>query len=286
MSILDKFLAKRAGGNPNGEMVFMDHIEVLRWHIVRAFVAIIIASIVVFFNIEWVFQYIILGPANKDFIAYKWFCSLGKLMHVDALCMEPITVQFQNTELSGQFMMSFSSSFMIGFIAAFPYVFWEFWKFARPALTENELKHTRGIVFWASSLFLLGVLFSYFIIAPFTINFFATYKLSPQFENIITISNYYDTMSDLVFGMGIVFELPILVYILAKIGILTPKLMRDNRRYAIVIIMVLAAIITPPDWFSIFLVAIPLVLLYEVSINISARMTKEREKKAKETLPW
>lgn len=286
MSILDKFLAKRAGGNPNGEMVFMDHIEVLRWHIVRAFIAIIIASIVVFFNIEWVFQYVILGPANKDFIAYKWFCSLGKLMHVDALCMEPITVQFQNTELSGQFMMSFSSSFMIGFIAAFPYVFWEFWKFARPALTEKELKHTRGIVFWASSLFLLGVLFSYFIIAPFTINFFATYKLSPQFENIITISNYYDTMSDLVFGMGIVFELPILVYILAKIGILTPKLMRDNRRYAIVIIMVLAAIITPPDWFSIFLVAIPLVLLYEVSINISARLTKEREKKAKETLPW
>ncbi|MNS42164.1 twin-arginine translocase subunit TatC [Edaphocola flava] len=286
MSILDKFLAKRATGNPNGEMVFMDHIEALRWHIVRAFIAIIIASIFVFFNIEWVFQYVILGPANKDFIAYKWFCSLGKLLHVDALCMEPITVQFQNTELSGQFMMSFSSSFMIGFIAAFPYVFWEFWKFARPALTENELKHTRGIVFWASSLFLLGVLFSYFIIAPFTINFFATYKLSPQFDNIITISNYYDTMSDLVFGMGIVFELPILVYILAKIGILTPKLMRDNRRYAIVIIMVLAAIITPPDWFSIFLVAIPLVLLYEVSINISARLTKEREKKAKETLPW
>jgi sec-independent protein translocase protein TatC len=286
LSILDKFLAKRATGNPNGEMVFMDHIEVLRWHIVRAFIAIIIASIFVFFNIEWVFQYVILGPANKDFIAYKWFCSLGKLLHVDALCMEPITVQFQNTELSGQFMMSFSSSFMIGFIAAFPYVFWEFWKFARPALTENELKHTRGIVFWASSLFLLGVLFSYFIIAPFTINFFATYKLSPQFDNIITISNYYDTMSDLVFGMGIVFELPILVYILAKIGILTPKLMRDNRRYAIVIIMVLAAIITPPDWFSIFLVAIPLVLLYEVSINISARLTKEREKKAKETLPW
>ncbi|WP_246625409.1 twin-arginine translocase subunit TatC [Edaphocola aurantiacus] len=286
MSILDKFLAKRATGNPNGEMVFMDHIEALRWHIVRAFIAIIIASIFVFFNIEWVFQYVILGPANKDFIAYQWFCSLGKLLHVDALCMEPITVQFQNTELSGQFMMSFSSSFMIGFIAAFPYVFWEFWKFARPALTENELKHTRGIVFWASSLFLMGVLFSYFIIAPFTINFFATYKLSPQFENIITISNYYDTMSDLVFGMGIVFELPILVYILAKIGILTPKLMRDNRRYAIVIIMVLAAIITPPDWFSIFLVAIPLVLLYEVSINISARLTKEREKKAKETLPW
>lgn len=286
MSILDKFLAKRANGNPNGEMVFMDHIEALRWHLVRSLAVIIIAAVVVFFKIEFIFDKIILGPANKDFIAYKWFCSLGKLLHVDALCMEPLNVQFQNTELSGQFMMSFSASFMIGFIIAFPYVFWEFWRFTKPALTEKELKHTRGIVFWASSLFLVGVAFSYFIIAPFTINFFATYKLSPQFNNIITISNYYDTMSDLVFGMGIVFELPILVYILAKIGILTPKMMRDNRRYAIVIIMVLAAIITPPDWFSIFLVAIPLVGLYEAGIIVSARLTKEREQKAKETLPW
>lgn len=289
MNLLDKFLAKRsAGANSEGEMAFVDHIEALRWHIVRALLAIIVCTIGVFINIEWIFDKVILGPASSDFISYKWLCSLGKLLHIDVLCMDAVNVQFQNTQLTGQFMMSFSSSFLIGFIVAFPYVFWEIWKFVKPALKENELKHTKGIVFWASSLFLIGVLFSYFIIAPFTISFFASYQLSPEFDNIITIANYYDTMSDLILGMGIVFELPILVYILAKAGILTAEFMRDKRRYAIVIIMLLAAVITPPDWFSIFLVAIPLVGLYEASIVVTARLNKQRkELDAKnEVLPW
>jgi sec-independent protein translocase protein TatC len=288
LSILDKFLAKRAQGSPDAEMAFVDHIEALRWHIVRALAAIIICTIGVFINIEWIFSNIILGPANSEFISYKWLCSLGKFLHIDVLCMDAVNVQFQNTQLSGQFMMSFSSSFMIGFIVAFPYVFWEVWRFVKPALKPRELEHTKGIVFWASLLFLLGIAFSYFIIAPFTINFFANYQLSPEFDNIITIANYYDTMSDLIIGMGIVFELPILVYILAKAGILTPAFMKDKRRYAIVIIMLLAAVITPPDWFSIFLVAIPLVGLYEASIVVTARLNKKAIKEAKEneTLPW
>lgn len=288
MSFIDKFLAKRSAGSPDGEMAFVDHIEAMRWHIVRALAAIIICTIGVFINIEWIFDKVILGPASADFISYKWLCGLGKLLHIDVLCMDAVNVQFQNTQLSGQFMMSFSSSFMIGFIVAFPYVFWEFWRFVKPALKEKELKHTKGIVFWASALFILGILFSYFIIAPFTINFFANYQLSPEFDNIITISNYYDTMSDLIIGMGIVFELPILVYILAKAGILTPEFMRDKRRYAIVFIMLLAAVITPPDWFSIFLVAIPLVGLYEASIVVTARLNRKARKAAKEneTLPW
>jgi sec-independent protein translocase protein TatC len=284
LSILSQFLAKRTGEGAAGEMAFTDHIEALRWHLVRALSAIIIAAIVVFFNIEWIFTHIILGPANKDFISYRLLCDFGKLIHVDALCMDQINIKFQNTELSGQFMMSFSSSFMLGFIIAFPYVFWEFWRFIKPALKEVELKYARGIVFWSSLLFFLGVGFAYFLIAPFTINFFANYQLSPQFENIITIANYYDTMGDLVFGLGLVFELPILVYFLSRLGILTPKLMRDQRRFAIVIIMVLAAVITPPDWFSIFLVAIPLVLLYEAGIVVSAKILKE--KKQKEKLDW
>lgn len=284
MSILSQFLAKRTGESSAGEMAFTDHIEALRWHLVRALAAIIIAAIVVFFNIEWIFTHIILGPANKDFVSYRLLCEFGKMIHVDALCMDTINIKFQNTELSGQFMMSFSSSFMLGFIIAFPYVFWEFWRFIKPALKEVELKYARGIVFWSSLLFFLGVGFAYFLIAPFTINFFANYQLSPQFENIITIANYYDTMGDLVFGLGLVFELPILVYFLSRIGILTPKLMREQRRFAIVIIMVLAAVITPPDWFSIFLVAIPLVLLYEAGIVVSAKILKE--KKQKEKLDW
>lgn len=267
-------------------MGFTDHIEALRWHLVRALAAIIICAIVVFFNVEWIFEHIIMGPTNSDFVSYRMLCDLGKLIHVDALCLSDVKLRFQNNQLSGQFMMSFSISFMLGFILAFPYVFWEFWKFIKPALKASELKYARGIVFWSSSLFFLGVAFAYFLIAPFTINFFAGYQLSPQFENIITIDNYYDTMSDLILGLGVVFELPIIVYFLSRIGILTPKVMRDQRRIAIVIIMVLAAVITPPDWFSIFLVAIPLVLLYEAGIVVSAKILREKKAKEKETLDW
>lgn len=286
MSIVDKFLQKRGAANPEAEMGFTDHIEALRWHLVRALIAIILGAIIVFINIDFVFDKIIMGPAQTDFISYKVLCQFGQLIHVDALCMDAINVHFQNTQLSGQFMLSFSVSFMLGFIIAFPYVFWEIWKFVKPALKTAELKYARGIVFWSSLLFFTGVCFAYFLIAPFTINFFANYTLSPQFENIITISNYYDTMSDLILGLGIVFELPILVYFLSRVGILTPKLMRDQRRFAIVIIMVLAAVITPPDWFSIFLVAIPLVILYEAGIVVSAKIIKEKEAKREETLDW
>jgi sec-independent protein translocase protein TatC len=168
---------------------------------------------------------------------------------------------------------------MVGFLVAFPYVFWEFWRFIKPALKPSELKYARGIVFWSSLLFFTGVLFAYYIVTPFTINFFATYQLSPLFKNIITISNYYDTMSDLILGMGVVFELPIVVFFLSRIGLLTPQLMRSKRRYAILIIFVLAAVITPPDWFSIWLVAIPLLVLYEAGITISERANKERQRK-------
>jgi sec-independent protein translocase protein TatC len=260
-------------------MAFTDHIEELRWHIIRSLLAVIICAIVVFFNIEWVFDTIILGPAHPDFISYRVLCHLGKLIHVDALCLQDINMEFQNTELSGQFMMSFSVSFMLGFIISFPFIFWELWKFIKPALKPSEVKYARGIVFWASLLFFMGVMFAYFVIAPFTINFFANYQLSPSFKNIITMSNYYDTMNDLILGLGIVFELPVVVFFLSRIGLLTPALMRAKRNYAILIIFVLAAVITPPDWFSIWLVAIPLIILYEAAIRISARAIKERKRK-------
>lgn len=278
MSIVDKFLKTRTGSD-GAEMSFVDHIEELRWHIVRSLIALILISIVVFFKIEWIWDKIILGPAKSDFISYRLLCDFGNWIQVDALCMEEMKLRFQNNQLSGQFMMSFSVSFMIGFIVAFPYIFWEVWKFIKPALKPVELKYARGIVFWCSLLFFIGVLFAYYVIAPFTINFFANYQLSPQFENIITISNYYDTMNDLILGMGIVFELPVFVFFLSRIGLLTPKFMREKRRFAIVIILILAAVITPPDWFSIFLVAIPLVILYETGIFISARALKDRKEK-------
>jgi len=255
--ILNYFFNKR-GQSKQAQMAFVDHIEELRWHIIRAILAILIASAYCFFNIEWIFTNIILGPTQNDFISYQYLNKLGALLHISALQLQDMSIQFQNTELSGQFMMSFSVSFMMGLILSFPFVFWELWKFIRPALKASELRYARGIVFWSSLLFFIGVLFAYYIIAPFTINFFANYQLSPQFKNIITITNYYDTMSDLIMGMGLVFELPVIVYFLSRIGILTPKLMRDKRRYAIVIIFFLAVIISPPDWFSCWLIALPL----------------------------
>lgn len=282
MSFIDRFLAKRT--NEGAEMAFTDHIEALRWHLIRSALVLIVVSILVFFKIEWIFTHIILGPANNDFISYKWLNELGKLMHIDSLQMSELHIRFQSNQLSGQFMMSFSASFIIGFILSFPYIFWEFWKFLKPALKPSELKYARGIVFWSSLLFFAGVLFSYFLIAPFTINFFANYQLSPQFENIFTIDDYFGNLSDLILGLGLVFELPVLVYFLSKIGILTPRLMKETRRYAYVIIMVIAAVITPPDWFSIFLVAIPLVILYEIAIVVSARILKDKQ--AKEKLDW
>lgn len=279
MSVLNTFLRKRHNVNDAAEMAFVDHIEEFRWHLIRSLAAIIICSIVAFFNIEWIFDHIILGPAQSSFVSYGILCSFGKLIHVDALCLDSMQIQFQNTELSGQFMMSFSVSFMLGFIVSFPYVFWELWKFIKPALKPGELRYAKGIVFWSSLLFFTGVAFAYFIIAPFTINFFANYQLSPSFQNIITISNYYDTMSDLVLGIGIVFELPVVVFFLSRIGLLTPATMREKRKFAFVFILILAAVITPPDWFSIWIVTIPLVILYEAGITISERAVKDRMKR-------
>ncbi len=260
-------------------MNFLDHVESLRWHIIRSVIAVLVAAIFVFWKVEWIFDNIILGPAHNDFISYKWFCALGRLLHYDAFCLSDIKMDFQNTAVTGQFMMSLSVSMMLGFIVAFPYVFWEFWRFIKPALKPSEMKMARGIVFWCSLLFFTGVLFSYYIIAPYTINFFGNYQLSSKVKNIITLDNYYDTMSNMILAMGAVFELPMIVYFLSRVGILTPEFMRTKRRYAILILFILAEIITPPDLFSCLLVFIPLYALYEASVKISIRAVEAKRKK-------
>lgn len=257
-------------------MSFVDHIEELRWHIIRSIGVILLASIVVFVYSSEIYTNVITAPTRSSFISYRILCSIGKSIGTDGLCLQDINLSLQNTEMSGQFLLSFSSSLMMGFIVSFPYVFWEFWKFLKPALNPEELKHAKGIVFWSSLLFAIGVFFGYFMLAPFTINFFANYQLSPDIKNIFTISNYYDTLSDMVLGMGIVFELPIVVFFLSRVGILTPGLMRKQRRYAIVILIFLSEIITPPDWFSWMLVFVPVYILYEISIIISARAERDR----------
>lgn len=258
-------------------MNFLDHIEELRWHIVRSAMAIIIGACFAFWKVEWIFDRIILGPAHEDFISYDWFCKLGRLAHSEALCVNKIEMKFQNTAITGQFMMSLSVATMVGFIMMFPYVLYELWKFIKPALKDSEVKAAKGIVFWCSLLFLIGVAFAYFIVVPYTINFFGHYSLSPLFENIITIDNYYDTISNLIIALGVVFELPMLVYFLSRIGVLTPEFLKARRRYAFLILFILSMLIAPPDVFSCLLIFFPLYILFEISVAISGRAVKARK---------
>jgi sec-independent protein translocase protein TatC len=278
VGVFNKFLSSR-NANPQAEMNFLDHIEELRWHIVRSAIAVVVGAILVFIKVEWIFDNIILGPAHKDFISYRAFCALGRLLHSDAFCMDDVNMRFQNTAVTGQFMMSLSVSVMLGFIIVFPYILWELWKFIKPALKTNEVRAARGIVFWCSLLFFMGVMFAYFIVAPYTINFFGNYQLSPLFENIITIENYYDTMSNLILALGVVFELPMLVFFLSRIGILTPAFLKAKRRHAFLLLFILAMIIAPPDVFSCLLIFVPLYILFEISVKISGRAMRIRKQK-------
>jgi sec-independent protein translocase protein TatC len=261
-------------------MGFLDHVEALRWHIVRSAFAVLIAAILVFTKVEWIFDRIILGPAHNDFVTYRWLCKLSPILHLPSLCLGEIHIKLQNTSVTGQFMMSMSVSMMIGFIVVFPYILWEFWKFIKPALKPSEVKMAHGIVFWCSLLFFLGVMFSYFVVMPYTVNFFGNYHISPIIDNNFTIDNYYEIMSNMTLALGVVFELPMLVYFLARIGILTPEFLRAQRRYAFLILFILAIIIAPPDVLSCLIVFIPLYILFEISVSISGRAVTARKLRA------
>ena len=260
-------------------MGFLDHVEDLRWHVIRSALVILVAAILVFIKVEWIFDRIILGPAHSEFISYRWFCKLGKLLHYDAFCLGPVTMKFQNTAVTGQFMMSLTISLMLGFICAFPFVLWELWKFIRPALKPSEKKMAKGIVFWCSLLFFIGVFFAYFVVAPYAINFFGNYKLSKDVVNNIILDNYFEMLSTLILALGIVFELPILVLFLTRIGVFSPNLLKKQRRIAFLVLFIISEIITPPDLFSCLLVFIPLYLLYEVTIVLSKRTYEKRKKR-------
>ncbi|MBC8033451.1 MAG: twin-arginine translocase subunit TatC [Chitinophagaceae bacterium] len=266
------------------EMTFVDHLEALRWHIMRSVLAILVGALFVFFNMDFFFDKVIMGPAHNDFISYRVLCRVGNAIGLGgAMCLDEIKLKLISTEMNSQFMMSFTIAFVGGFITAFPYVFWEIWKFIRPALSPKETNKTRGMIFWVSLLFFSGVAFGYFLLAPYTVNFFAAYTLSPLIENTFTVSDYIDNLVSLILGTGIVFQLPLVVYFLSRIGLLTPQSLRTYRKYALVVILILAAIITPPDVVSQMIVTIPLWFLYEISIWISARVyKKEKEDELKE----
>ncbi len=267
------------------EMSFLDHLEELRWHIVRAISAVFIFMIVAFIAGPWIFENIVFAPSRIDFVTFKYLCKVGHSLNmVESLCVEIIPFKVQSRYMTGQFTMHLTAAFVLGFIIAFPYVFWELWKFITPGLESKERKGSRWAVTAVSFLFLVGISFGYFIMSPLAVWFLSSYSISPAISNEFDITSYVSTITALVFGSGLLFQLPVVVYFLSEIGIVTPQLMRQYRKHALVGILILGAIITPPDPLSQSLISLPLYLLYEISILISAMVVKKKLKQDQEDL--
>lgn len=264
------------------EMSFVDHLEVLRWHLVRSAIVLVVVGVVVFIYVDWIFDHVVFAPARKNFVTYDALCRFGRYLHLgDTLCMPPIDIKLLGSTVSGPFMSAISISFMGAVIIAFPYLFWELWKFVKPALTPKEESYAKGSIWWVSLCFFVGAAFGYFFLAPFTFNFLANFQLGTAgtYQYLPTLDDYIDTLTSLILGCGIAFELPVLAYVLAKIGLITPKFLKTSRKYAFIAILLIAAIITPsPDWTSQMIVAVPLLLLYEISIFITRRVERDEKK--------
>ena len=259
------------------EMTFLEHLEELRWHILRSLAVIVVIGIVLFLNQRWLFDKVIFGPTHQDFFSYRAICNLSNLIGLgDSMCFTPPDFRTQAIGFGAAFITSIKVSFIAGIIVAFPYIFWEVWRFVKPGLYPREQQAARGVVFICSALFMSGVLFGYYIISPFAVNFLAGYTI-PGVENTPTLSSLINYMIMFTAPAGIIFELPVAVYFLSRVGLVTPEGMRKYRRHAIIGILALAAILTPPDVVTQFLIGIPLYFLYEFSIIISMRVAKQEE---------
>jgi len=263
-----------------GGMSFLDHLEALRWHLLRSVSAILIFTVIAFIAKNFVFGIVILGPSKVDFVTYRWLCNLSDYFGIAALCIEELPFTIQSRQMTGQFSMHVTSSMVVGFIVSFPYVFWEVWRFISPGLYDQEKNAARGAVFFVSMLFFLGAAFGYFILSPLSINFLSNYQLDPSILNEFDISSYVSTLTMLVLASAIMFQLPVVVYFLAMSGLVTSGMLKSYRRHSIVVILILAAIITPPDVISQILIAMPILVLYEAGIQIAIRLEKKRALKA------
>lgn len=271
---------REKGSNLEAEMSFFDHLDILRKHLIRSAVAIILFTGLAFYFYDFIFDTVIMGPSKPGFWTYRMLCQLGEYLHRPGFCVDNIKIELINTEMAGQFTLQINSSFIIGITLGFPYLLYEVWLFIKPALLEKERKSATGFVFYASVLFLIGILFGYYVITPESISFLAGYNVSSSIKNLISIDNYLSSVATLTLATGVVFELPILIYILSTLGILTAKFMKETRRYAIILILIVAAIVTPtPDMLTMTVVSVPLFLLYEVSIVVAGVVDKRREKK-------
>nr|WP_321454263.1 twin-arginine translocase subunit TatC [uncultured Carboxylicivirga sp.] len=264
--------------NSSGDMSFLDHLEVLRWHLVRSFAAVFIFAILAFIFKGFVFDTVILAPADPGFFTNRLLCILASKLDIPALCINQQPLSFQNIKMSGQFTTHVWVSFVAGIVVAFPYVFWEFWRFIKPALYAKEVQNSRGAIFFTSILFTVGILFAYYIICPLSVHFLGTYQVSAKVENIVNLSSYIGTITSIVLAGGIIFELPIFIYFLAKVGLVSSEFLRKYRKHSIVLALLLAAVITPPDVISQLLVCFPLIILYESGIIIARKIEAKRKK--------
>ncbi|MBA4277109.1 twin-arginine translocase subunit TatC [Flavobacterium sp.] len=261
------------------EMSFLDHLEELRWLLVRSTIAILIFATFTFFVSDFIFDVIIFGPKSPDFITYRFFCDLShQLGFADSICVTEMPFIIQNIDVEGQVNILVWTCITAGFILAFPYILLQLWNFISPALYENERKHAKLFIFIASLLFFVGVLFGYFVVVPMSVNFFATFKVSDVVQNQFSFDSYIGMIKTSVIASGLFFELPIIIYFLTKLGLVTPRFLRHYWKYAVVIILIVAAIVTPPDVVSQLIVAIPMLLIYEASIFISSIVYKNQQK--------
>jgi sec-independent protein translocase protein TatC len=274
-----KLFNRNFGGDAKAEMSFFQHLDVLRGHLFKSAIAVTLGAILVAIYKNIIVHKILMGPTYPDFATYTFLCHLGSQLHIgDKLCLSPINIKMISTEVAGQFGVYFNIILIGGFVIAFPYVFWQFWKFVRPALTAKELSNTRGVIFWVSLLFFLGICFGYFVIAPYTINFFSNFSLDENIDNRWTIGSYFNTIVPLILGSGLAFQLPLVLFFLAKADVVSAKYLRKVRKYAYLIITILAGIVTPPDMLSQIICTVPLVILYEISILLCVKVEKKRNK--------
>jgi sec-independent protein translocase protein TatC len=265
------------------EMSFLDHVEDLRWHLIRSTLGILAAATLAFIFKKFVFDVIIFGPTHMSFPTYEGLCRVSQFLGITdtTFCAEKFPFIIQNRTVAGQFSAHIWTSIFAGFIIAFPYVLYQLWSFISPGLKSTERKSSRGFIIVASFLFFLGVLFGYYIVTPLSINFLANYQISDQISNEFDVSSVIAIVRSSSIASGFVFELPIIIYFLTKVGLVTPQILRKYRKFALVIVLVLSAVITPPDIASQVIVAIPILVLYQVSIYISKVVLRNQKRKEK-----
>ena len=272
-------MIRKSKNQPEKDMSFLNHLEELRWHLIRSVLAIVILASIAFLAKDFIFNVLIFGPKQADFPTYKILCKIAQFIGFkDSFCFTELPFRIQSRTMGGQFSAHIWTSITAGFIVAFPYVLLEIWKFISPGLRLKERNSAKGFIFIASLLFFIGVLFGYYVVTPLSINFLGTYQVSGQVHNDFDLSSYISLVRASVIASGLIFELPILIYILTKVGVVTPNMLKKYRKISLVVVLILSAIITPPDIASQVIVSVPIIILYEISIFISRAVIRKQEK--------